>query len=151
MVLCEGPWYLLFMLREGVHDGVLEPAQVRLDARGIFRIVYQYGRRIELDDVLWIRTRHQHAAGAARIPVLVDVRNIRAMSLTARRAAAGAEIARITSRMAVLVEGPVSAVIGNFFIRVTRPPYPVRLFTNVEAAEAWLLEPSSGPSVGAPA
>lgn len=130
------------MLREGVHDGAYERAQVFLDPRGIFRIIHPRGSRIDLDDVLWIRTRHQQIAGSKKLPVLVDARNVRSMSLTARRAAAGPDIARITSRMVVLVGGPVSAVIGNFFMRVARPPYPTRLFTDLEAAEAWLLEPS---------
>ncbi|HEY6726765.1 MAG TPA: hypothetical protein VI197_22180 [Polyangiaceae bacterium] len=124
------------MLREGGH----ERAQVFLDACGIFRVNYPHGSRIELDDVLWIRARHQQAAGVRKIPVLVDARSVRSMSLTARRAAAGPEIARITSRLVVPVDGPISAVIGNFFMRVAKPPYPTRLFTEVDAAEAWLLE-----------
>jgi len=147
VVLLEGAWYLEAMLGEGVH----ERAQVFLDPRGIFRISYSPGSRIELDDVKWIRARHQQAAGARKIPVLVDARNVRSMSLAARRAAAGPEIARITSRLVVLVGGPVSAVIGNFFMRVARPPYPVRLLTEVEAAEAWLLESSPTSSASAQA
>jgi len=132
----RGAWYLKAMLNEGAH----EPAQVFLDPRGIFRIIHPPGARVELDDVLWIRARHQQAAGSRKIPVLVDARQVRAMSLAARRAAAGVEIARITSRCVVLVGGPVSALIGNFFMQVARPAYPTRLFTDVEAAEAWLLE-----------
>lgn len=126
------------MLNEGGH----ERAQVFLDPRGILRIVHPPGARVELDDVLWIRARHQQLAGSRKIPVLVDTRQMRAMSLAARRAAAGIEIARITSRCVLLVDGPVSALIGNFFMRVARPGYPTRLFTDVEAAEAWLLEPA---------
>jgi len=125
-----------------LNEGVRERAQVFLDPRGIFRIIHPPGARVELEDVLWIRARHQQAAGSRKIPVLVDARSIRAMSLTARRAAAGAEIARVTSRCVILVGGPVSALIGNFFMKVARPPYPTRLFTDVEAAEAWLLEPT---------
>lgn len=147
MVLSGGAWYLQPMLGEGVH----EHAQVFLDPRGIFRVSYSHGSRIELDDVLWIRARHQQVAGPRKIPVLVDARNVRSMSLTARRAAAGPEIARITSRLVVIVGGPVSAVIGNFFTRVARPSYPTRLFTEVDAAEAWLLESSPTSSASAPA
>jgi hypothetical protein len=133
------------MLREGVH----ECAQVFLDSRGIFWVIYAHGCRIELDDVLRIRTRHQQIAGARKIPVLVDARHVRSMSLAARRAAAGPDIALVTSRMVVLVGGPVSALIGNFFMRVERPPYPTRLFAEVEAAQAWLLESSVTTSASA--
>lgn len=137
------------MLREGVHEDVRERVQVFLDGRGILRIIHLRGSQLELDDVLWIRTRHLELAGTRKIPVLVDARNIRSMSLAARRAAAGPDIARITSRLAALVGGPVSAVIGNFFMRVARPPYPARLFTDLEPAEAWLLEPSATTATSA--
>ena len=139
------------MLREGVHEDMREPAQVFLDGRGILRIIHPRGSQIELDDVLWIRMRHLELAGMKKIPVLVDARDARAMSLAARRAAAGPDIARNTSHLAVLVGGPVSAVIGNFFMRVARPPYPARLFTDLEAAEAWLLEPSATTATSAQA
>ena len=147
MVRQRGAWYLLLMPNEGGH----ERAQVFLDPRGIFRIIHPPGAHVELEDVLWIRARHQQVAGSRKIPVLVDTRHMRAMSLTARRAAAAPETARVTSRCGLLVGGPVSALIGNFFMKVARPAYPTRLFTDVEAAEAWLLEPTQTTATSAQA
>jgi hypothetical protein len=121
-------------------------ATVVLDQRGILRVTYVREARVELEDILKIRALHEKLAGGRRIPVLVDARRVRSMSLKARRAAAGPEVARITSRSVVLVGGPVSAVIGNFFLRVARPKYPTRLFTDIDAAERWLLEPAPAPS-----
>ncbi len=36
--------------------------------------------------------------------------------------------------MAILVENPVSRVLGNLFIRVRRPGYPTRMFSDEGSA-----------------
>ena len=41
-------------------------------------------------------------------------------------------------RCAVLVGHPVSRVLGNFFLGISRPAYPTRLFTDPAAAIGWL-------------
>jgi hypothetical protein len=58
----------------------------------------------------------------------------------AREVGAGPEVMAITSHMAVLVGNPMSRIIGNFFLRVTRPAYPTRLFTDEASARRWLRE-----------
>jgi hypothetical protein len=42
--------------------------------------------------------------------------------------------------MAVLVGDPLSRMLGNFFLRVSRPAYPTRIFTDEAAARRWLAE-----------
>ena len=46
---------------------------------------------------------------------------------------------RVWSETALVVGSPVSRVIGNFFVGLNRPKYPLRLFDDQEFATAWLL------------
>jgi len=115
-------------------------AEVFLDAHGILRVVHPRGIRVAVDEARRIRDAHEKACGGSKVPVLVDARGVASVTLEARRMGAGPEVARLTSRLAILVGGPVSALLGNFFQQVTRPIYPTRMFTEVESAEAWLLD-----------
>ena len=86
-----------------------------------------------------IRAQISAARGAQR-PTLADLRGIASNERGARELAAGPEIVAVTLRMALLVESPVSRIFGNFFMRVTRPAYPTRLFTDEASARRWLSE-----------
>ena len=133
------------MLREGSHP----VAQVFLDRKGIVRVVHPEGAAVALEEVLRIQKAHESLAGFGPVPVLVDARGVRSMTLAARRAAAGPEVARVTSRLGILVDGPFSALVGNFFVKVSRPSYPSRVFTDTAAAERWLLDSSATRSLHA--
>lgn len=80
------------------------------------------------------------AARGGKRPTLADLRGIASSERGARELAAGPEIAAVTLRMAMLVGNPVSRILGNFFLRVTRPAYPARIFTDEASARRWLSE-----------
>jgi hypothetical protein len=86
-----------------------------------------------------IRAQISAAHGRQR-PTLADVRGMASNERASRELAAGPEIAAVTSRMAILVGNPVSRIFGNFFMRVTRPAYPTRIFTDEASARRWLSE-----------
>ena len=62
-----------------------------------------------------------------------------------RVASAGDRIAGHAERIAVLLNGPVTAMIANFVVRVQSPRYLVRMFHRREDAEAWLREALEAP------
>lgn len=75
-----------------------------------------------------------------KFPLLVDSRNIRSMSREARmHLSTNGRETRINS-FAVLVKSPLSRVIGNFFMGISRPPVPARLFDNEANAIEWLKQ-----------
>jgi hypothetical protein len=49
-------------------------------------------------------------------------------------------IARVASRVALVGRSPVSRVLTAFFVRLTRPPIPLRVFKDEDTALAWLKE-----------
>jgi hypothetical protein len=83
---------------------------------------------------------HIAVAAGRKLRTLVDARGVAATDRATRQLAAGPALEAVTSRMAVLVGGPLSRTIGNFFLRVARPAYPTRLFTEEEPARLWLAE-----------
>lgn len=74
----------------------------------------------------------------APVAVLVDSTRLRSQSKEAREYLGGAEGARLSLAVAVVV-GPVSKVIGRFMMRSRKPLYPLELFSDEESAVAWLL------------
>lgn len=82
-------------------------------------------------------------------PVLIDARFMRAMTLGARKEAGAPELAERVAAMAVLVDGPISSAIGNFYMRYANNPFPTRMFRKEEAARAWLAQYGAPPSTRA--
>ena len=79
-----------------------------------------------------------------RAPVMVDLRRIRSQSAEARSVFAGHEATRVTLALALLIDSPISRVLGNFYLGFNKPQTPSRLFNSVREADAWLrtfLEP----------
>lgn len=73
-----------------------------------------------------------------RLPVLVDLRAIRSQSAEARAVFAGPAATRVTIAVALLIDSPVSRVLGNFYLGFNKPQTPSRLFTSVSSAREWL-------------
>jgi len=117
-------------------DGILTisicPEDGVVDGPGITRVIDQ----------------HVALADGRKTPVLVDARRARRMSREARELASGPRVAAVTSVLAVLIGSPVSAMIGNFFLYVSRPHYPTRLFYDEAAARMWLLQPDATRDAG---
>jgi hypothetical protein len=112
---------------------------VFLDKKGILRSVFRPGAQDTLETA-----QKNVAAGLAvskgiRRPLLLDMTMVSRMSRDARTYYAsndkrqGAELA-----VALLINSPVSRVIGNFFLWVNRTMVPVRLFTSQRQAIALL-------------
>ena len=73
-------------------------------------------------------------------PILVyaDVRGLATATSDSRQIAVSDEFREVIKAMAVLIDSPLSRVIANFFTRVSKPPYPTRVFTDEAEALAWL-------------
>ena len=115
-------------------------ATISIDADDILHIVFEQGVLVDLSTARRGVALHVESAAGRKRPALVDLRGLRGVSLPARKLVAGPDVAEITERMALLTGDRVSAVLGNFFLRVSRPAYPTRLFSDLEAALRWLRE-----------
>jgi len=120
------------------HEIELEAGTVRLREDGIMHTVLARNWVITVDDVRAMFNAAQ-TMRSAPTPALTDIRGTRSTDMLAVRFTAGEEVARMTSKHAVLVDSPVSRMIGNVFMGMWKPSYPTRLFTDEDAAVAWLL------------
>ncbi|MBF0238463.1 MAG: hypothetical protein HQM12_12215 [SAR324 cluster bacterium] len=73
-----------------------------------------------------------------KVPLFVDSLHIGSMSRDARLYFTGEESFKTVSAVAILVGGPISKVIGNFFIGLNKSGYPNKLFDAKEDAVEWL-------------
>jgi len=71
-------------------------------------------------------------------PFLGDVANVKTITKEARSAFAEGEGIKHMSACALVVGSPVNRLLGNFFLSVSKPSIPTRLFTSEEDARAWL-------------
>lgn len=99
--------------------------------------------RVTADTAHEVVAAHVASARGRKCPALVDLSEMKSADVEGRRLAAGPEIAAVTSRMALVVTNPLSRILGNFFLRVSRPAYPTRLFNDEASARRWLSEESS--------
>lgn len=109
-----------------------------LDENNITHEVFISGVEVTSDDVVEMLETRKKLMNGGRGPILADVRHIKSVTKGARDMGNNEEGIRITTAFAILIESPVSQTIGNFFIGVTKPPYPTRLFTEEDKAIEWL-------------
>ena len=117
----------------------IRAGQVWLGADGILRyFIALPNAEITLEDMQEIVAAYEKINKGMTRPGLGDIRNIKSVDRAARLYASSKEAAQWVSATALLVESPVSRMVGNFFLGVNRPPYPTRLFTSEAKAIEWL-------------
>jgi len=73
-----------------------------------------------------------------RCPLLIDMVRCKSVTGKARAHYARDEAGEEVSAIALLIGSPVSRIIGNFFLGINKPKYPVKLFTAETGAIEWL-------------
>jgi hypothetical protein len=103
-------------------------------------VVLRFGHRIWLKEAETreVLEAHIEIAGDEARPTLADIRGLRGADQHARRLPATPEATAAMSHLAVLVGNPVTRVLASFFIRVTGPKFPARVFSDEAAAREWL-------------
>ena len=109
---------------------------------GFYRLVFnKMDRKIVLKDseeIFNARMELAEAADECQL-VLADIRNAPQTDRGARDFAKKPIMIKHTKALALIVGGPFSRVLGNFFIGFNKGAYPVKLFTDESDAKDWLL------------
>lgn len=71
-------------------------------------------------------------------PIFVDIRAIKEIKKEARDHFTMKNRQPGVSAIAILINSPVSRIIGNFFMGINKPSVPSQLFTSEEKAITWL-------------
>jgi hypothetical protein len=73
-----------------------------------------------------------------KYPLLIDARQVKQMSVEARKHFSTNGRDTKINAFAVIVKSPLSRVIGNFFMGLNKPQVPAKLFDNETEAIDWL-------------
>ena len=112
--------------------------KVWLDEEGIIRETEDAGSSVDLNAAKEIIAAYAALCKNELKPILVDIRNIKSITAEARGYLAGEGGAKFTRAVALLIDSPLSRIIGNSFLGLNKPSFPTRLFTTKEQALIWL-------------
>ena len=105
---------------------------------GILRTVILPGYEIDAKAAEEIWKVHQEILGSRALYSFVDARRLSFASCEARAVVRRRQRQRDIRALAVVVGSPVSRLIGSFFLKLDKPVFPTRLFTDEADAIAWL-------------
>lgn len=113
-------------------------ARLWLGEDGIVRIIHVPGAKVTLEDAQETMAAYLKLNKGKRRPLLVDTKTMKSMTRETRQYYAGGEAAKVASAAAIIVGTPVSRVLGNFYIGLSNPHLPSRLFSSEDEALEWL-------------
>ena len=111
--------------------------KIWLDKNGILHIIMKHQANIELDDVKEMIEAHFKLTKGKKGPVLTDARKAKDITREARLYAAE-ESSKLSSANAIMVNSPLSRVLGILYMGINKPLYPTKLFTSEDKAFEWL-------------
>lgn len=113
-------------------------ARIWVGEDGIVRIIFVPGAEVTLRDAREIMDAYHKLRKGRRLPLLVDTRRMRSNSREARHLFAGEEAQGSATAAAIIVDTPVTRVLANFYLGLSKPRLPSRLFSSEDEALAWL-------------
>lgn len=123
-------------MTEQVNAVVTPEFRMTLRPDGIVHLVWSPSTIITLAAAQAAISAMAGLTGGVRAPLLVQTPNIGTQDRAARM-----EFVRshdLVSAVALIIDTPLSRMLGNFFIAVSRPQVETRLFDDIAAAETWL-------------
>jgi len=120
------------------NEETVRVAKLWLGEDGIVRIIHVPGAEVTLEDAQETMAAYLKIKKGKRRPLFVDTRKMKSIFREARKYYAGAEAIKVASAAALIVDTPVSRVLGNFFLGLSNPLLPSRLFSSEDEALEWL-------------
>ncbi len=105
---------------------------------GIARVIYKVDARVTIAEARENVEAVTKMVDGVHSLVFIDVRTVSTIDRDSRQYFVGDEAGEVTSATALLVDSPMSRVIGNFFIGLNRSEWPVRMFSGESQAMVWL-------------
>lgn len=113
--------------------------EIYLDDRGVVIVRIDRDARQSLADAEENLAAAIKAAGGKKRPILTDIRLCTPMTPEARRYYSGKVLVDSFTALGILVSaGPFGTMMGNIYLRISKPGVPSMLFIDEEKALAWL-------------
>lgn len=120
------------------NEEIVRVAKLWLGEDGIVRIIHVPGAEVTLEDAKETMAAYLRLNKGKRLPLFIDTKTMKSMSRETRKYYAGKEAAKVASAAAIIVGTPVSRVLGNFYLGLSNPHLPSRLFSSEDEALEWL-------------
>lgn len=117
----------------------LSCANVWLGDDGILQLRYHPGAEITIMEAKMVGEAIIHASKGSKHPLYADMRGLKSMSREARVYFASEELTKWTSAVATR-DSLISKVIVEFYLKLNKPPYPMKYFSSEDKAIKWLKE-----------
>jgi hypothetical protein len=117
---------------------IVRSAKLWLGEDGIVRIIWAPGADVTLEDAEECMAAYLKINKGIRRPLFIDTKSMKSLAREARHYFASEEAANAASAVAIIVGTPVSQVLGNFYLGLSNPHLPTRLFSTEHDALDWL-------------
>lgn len=104
----------------------------------ILRMRILEGVTIDLQQAKLMNEAMLRLAGEGPFPVLIDARATYSWDKDAQEYIAQNSTFRLAT--AVITNNPVTRLLSNSYVKIFKPTYPLRIFSDEEKAVAWLKE-----------
>ncbi|MCH2043519.1 MAG: hypothetical protein MK212_05215 [Saprospiraceae bacterium] len=111
-------------------------------SKNYLHVTFTATQATSMDLVLTHLKHLNQLVGDAPPPLfLADIRKTLTVSKEVRDMLGNHPLAvRVASKVAILINSSVTRILGNLFVRFSKPPYPSKLFTSEDKALEWLFE-----------
>jgi len=125
--------------RDGTEPVINRRSDVYWVAEGVLGIYIKGPCSIDTEDTDDIYSAFDKLGVVAPTGLLADIRTLRGVSLGVRHHMSSERAGRYLSSVALVADSPLTRTIGNFFMRLNRPPFPLRIFDGEDEAMRWLV------------
>lgn len=124
----------------------LEVADVFRGPDGVVRIQFHPVKKHGIEQAKQVVEAHNALACEVPCGVLADLTAVTTgADKQAREYYIGPEASRLKTAMAMVVGSPLQRMLGNIFLKISRPPYPSQLFADEGSALLWLKTFDAAP------
>jgi len=115
--------------------------EVWMDEDGVLYQDYPPGTEINIEDSLGELSIYRSTyCKEVKRPIIVDLSNIKRVSKESRDMYSSEEMGDTISAAALIVSNPVSRILGNFYMGISKTRMPVRMFASSSDAKDWLMD-----------
>ena len=112
-----------------------------MDEDGVLYQDYSPGTVLKLEDSLEeLKIYRTTFCKEEKRPIIVDLSNIKTVSKESRDIYSSQEMGDTISAAALIVSNPVSRILGNFYMGISKTRMPVRMFASSCDAKDWLMD-----------
>ncbi len=107
---------------------------------GIYFLIHKKSKKGTLETAKEELKAHKELSSGKKMPLFADVRGMKGANPEARDYGNSEEVTSTYSAVGILIGSAFTRVIGSLFMKINKPPYPVKMFTEQKEAVKWLKQ-----------